>query len=260
MSKETIIRREDSGYGLIPRHIMRNKELSLQAKAIYSYLISFAGSGNTAFPTIKLMLSELGIARATFYKYRDELVEKGALEITQERDSKGLFRKNIYYLKNRINPPCAKIHTPCAKSSASDKIDANNNKVFNSNNNTLKEKNIKKTKETKKPKNDTKQFEERFNEFWEQYPRKVSKTKAKEYFIKNKVSQELLEIILTGLEKYKKHEWYGKEQTFIPHPTTWLNQKRWLDDIQPDKIFKNKGSINDNKNNNISKPKGIVEL
>ena len=35
-----------NGYGYIPKSVMRCKDLSIQAKAIYSYLISFAGRKN----------------------------------------------------------------------------------------------------------------------------------------------------------------------------------------------------------------------
>ena len=33
------------GYGLIPKKISRDKDLTMEAKAIYGYLASFAGSG-----------------------------------------------------------------------------------------------------------------------------------------------------------------------------------------------------------------------
>lgn len=38
------------GYGLSPQLVMRSKGLSIEAKALYGYLSSFAGAGDTAFP------------------------------------------------------------------------------------------------------------------------------------------------------------------------------------------------------------------
>lgn len=99
--------RQDTGYGLIPRKIMRDKNLSLQAKAIYSYLASFAGNTGRAFPSVNLMMAELGMAKGTFYKYIEELREKGAIEVKQERDE-GRFARNVYYLNNEIKTPCPK--------------------------------------------------------------------------------------------------------------------------------------------------------
>ncbi len=91
----------------------------------------------------------------------------------------------------------------------------------------------KSNKKEKKVKSDTNEFQERFAVFWKHYPRKESKKKASEYFIKKKVSQELLEKILESLELHKKYVWADREINFIPHSTTWLNQERWNDEIIP---------------------------
>ena len=93
--------RQDTGYGLIPKKIMRDKSLSLQAKAIYSYLASFAGNTGKAFPSVSLIRTELGISKDTFYKYMEELKRKGAIKVVQDR-SDGKFGKNIYYLNNEV--------------------------------------------------------------------------------------------------------------------------------------------------------------
>lgn len=101
---------QDTGYGLIPKKIMRNKNLSIQAKAIYSYLASFAGNTGKAFPSTNLMADELGISRNTLFKYLKELRDVEAISIKRERGSNGTFEKNIYYLNNSINTkePCTK--------------------------------------------------------------------------------------------------------------------------------------------------------
>ena len=38
------------GYGLSPQLVMRSKGLSIEAKALYGYLSSFAGAGGHGFP------------------------------------------------------------------------------------------------------------------------------------------------------------------------------------------------------------------
>ena len=96
---------QDTGYGLIPRKIMRNKNLSMQAKAIYSYLASFAGNTGRAFPSTNLMADELGISRNTLFKYLKELRTLGAISVEREITSYGIKGKNIYYLHNEIENP-----------------------------------------------------------------------------------------------------------------------------------------------------------
>ena len=43
-NKNSILR---AGYGIIPKVVMRDKNLSIEAKAIYAYLTAFAGDKKT---------------------------------------------------------------------------------------------------------------------------------------------------------------------------------------------------------------------
>lgn len=72
-----------------------------------------------------------------------------------------------------------------------------------------------------------------FGEFWEVYPRKESKQSALNAFKKLKPDDELLAVMLNALEIQKKSEQWQKDKgQFIPHPSTWLNQKRWEDELE----------------------------
>lgn len=85
------------GYGIVPKLVMRDKNLTPEAKAIYSYMCSFAGAGKTAFPSVELMCGELCMTRERFYKHRKLLVAYGYITIFQEKD-KGKMKRNIYTL------------------------------------------------------------------------------------------------------------------------------------------------------------------
>lgn len=97
------------------------------------------------------------------------------------------------------------------------------------------------TKEVKKErKKENNIINQNFQNFWNKYPRKIGKPKAIKSFPKDEATQ--LEVI-KGLEKYLEH-WQikGTEIEYIPHPTTWLNQRRWEDDLgdgTPKKIHRN---------------------
>lgn len=72
-----------------------------------------------------------------------------------------------------------------------------------------------------------------FDRFWLAYPRKISKKKASQAWLKIKPDGGLVEEILKKLEYYKLTEQWSKDNgQFIPHPTTWLNQERWNDEIE----------------------------
>ena len=79
-----------------------------------------------------------------------------------------------------------------------------------------------------------KEIEPMFNMFWNSYPRKDNKSKAKEsfskVFLEEGIKQDIFEKILNKLEIYKKtKQWQNKQ--YIPMATTWLNQKRYEDEI-----------------------------
>ena len=88
------------GFGIIPKFVMFDTDLSIEAKAIYAYFCSFAGNGNTAFPGRDLIVADLGINKDTFYKHFDFLTEQGyvkAEQVSLGGYGKG-FQKNIYTL------------------------------------------------------------------------------------------------------------------------------------------------------------------
>lgn len=71
-----------------------------------------------------------------------------------------------------------------------------------------------------------------FNNFWEAYPKKVDRKKAEEVFLKRRFSGKELEEMLHGLERQKKTgQWTSDGGRFIPNPSTWLKNERWMDDI-----------------------------
>ncbi len=75
-----------------------------------------------------------------------------------------------------------------------------------------------------------------FDAFWEAYPKKNAKAAAQKVFNKLKVDDNLLSLMLNALEKQKlSKQWQDKQ--FIPHASTWLNQRRWEDETEePEKV------------------------
>lgn len=68
-----------------------------------------------------------------------------------------------------------------------------------------------------------------FERFWSVYPRKVGKQSAKRAFEKVKVP---IETLVTAIERQKcSDQWTRDNGQYIPHPTTWLNQGRWDDEL-----------------------------
>lgn len=97
--------------------------------------------------------------------------------------------------------------------------------------------NVNKIKENKINKNKIKnntlvQIDKQFNAFWNAYPKKKGKQSAEKAFKKIAPDEALCKIMLNALEEQKQSaEWQKDSGQFIPHPATWLNGKRWEDEI-----------------------------
>lgn len=92
------------GYGIIPKLIMQS-DISIEAKAIYAYMCSFAGNGQSAFPGVDKIIYELKITRRRFYKYRKELEDHGMIKVQKTRNGNRNSR-NIYIIAQTIPDKC----------------------------------------------------------------------------------------------------------------------------------------------------------
>ena len=86
-----------TGFGIVPKNLMRDNEVSLQAKAVFGYLACYANRDFECFPSRELMCKDLKCGKDTLSKYIKELKEHGYLEVTQAKDN-GKFARNIYHL------------------------------------------------------------------------------------------------------------------------------------------------------------------
>lgn len=85
--------------------------------------------------------------------------------------------------------------------------------------------------QTDPPKPTDRQLGECFDQhFWPHYPRKVGKPKARAAFI-GKAKTCTARAIVAGLRVHRQ-AWIeaGTDKGFIPHPTTWINQERFLEE------------------------------
>lgn len=68
-----------------------------------------------------------------------------------------------------------------------------------------------------------------FDEFWAAYPRKEGKKPAKDIWARLKPDKELQAKIIEAIGKQaKSSQWL---RGFVPHANTWLNQRRWADEL-----------------------------
>lgn len=118
-------------FGILPKAVMRDKDVTIQGKAIYAYLCVYAGNKSEAFPSVSLITHELGISKDTFYKHLKILKKVGYITTKQERSEKGVFSKTVYILQPFPKKPCTDL--PDTVLPDTDNKETKNNS-FNNNN------------------------------------------------------------------------------------------------------------------------------
>ncbi len=75
---------------------------------------------------------------------------------------------------------------------------------------------------------------ESFEAFWALYPKRIGKGAAAKVWERLKPNNGLSEKIMAALSaQLKTAQWQRENGRFIPNPATWLNQRRWEDDLFP---------------------------
>ena len=80
--------------------------------------------------------------------------------------------------------------------------------------------------------NNTVNNKDYFSEFWDFYPRKAGKEAARKAWNNLQPNEELMALIANNIqERIDKGEWRKDNKSYILHASTFLNQKRWEDEV-----------------------------
>jgi hypothetical protein len=212
------------------RKILAVKGMTLSAKAVLIYLKDKQGDNGNCWPSLTTICEGCGVSRPTVVRALKELQELGKVDI--KRPDKPAIGKTSHYsvdltgkeplLVKKLNrlrnvtrtgkeplPQLVKNLYP--NDSLNDPI----------------------TSQTKKqPKKLIPINPEYFITFWKAYPKKTAKKEAEKAFNKIHPDETLLETILDGIEQNKKTDQWNKDDgKYIPFPATWLNGRRWEDEL-----------------------------
>lgn len=74
--------------------------------------------------------------------------------------------------------------------------------------------------------------DELFARFWKAYPRRVAKDSARKAFDKRKPDSAMVDLMVKAIAvQAKLLGWTKDREQFIPHPASWLNAGRWMDEF-----------------------------
>jgi hypothetical protein len=79
-------------------------------------------------------------------------------------------------------------------------------------------------------------YSEIFLQFYNAYPRKTAKALAWKAWKKHNGNLPPLDDLISKINEFKNtDDWKKENGKFIPHPATWINGKRWEDELKPEK-------------------------
>lgn len=89
----------EMGYGTVPTMVMVDRELTIEAKAIFAYFAACIGAGDTHFPSVEGICKDLNMGIERFRRHKKLLVDRGYLTIQKDPAANGRFGRNVYVIQ-----------------------------------------------------------------------------------------------------------------------------------------------------------------
>ena len=223
--------KKNTNYTVMSNCHLKDKTMSLKAKGLLSLMLSLPDDWDYSVNGLVAICKENKTAIQNTLR---ELEENGYLIRTKIKNEKGQFdyEYDVYETPYSDN---LQLDYPRLENLCTDNLWLGNQPQLNTKELNTKELNIDNQymSEGVEKAEPVKDYEEKFNIFYKAYPKKVAKTKVLSWFKSNKPKDDLFELMMKQLEVFKKsYNWNKDNGQYIPNPTTWLNQKRWEDEIE----------------------------
>lgn len=202
----------EANFTQVPNTWVRDGRISLKAKGLLIYLMSHEAGYEITLDRIQRDTKD---GRASIQSAAKELVDAGYLTVTRTRKADQTYGRTRWELID----PFALETAPQAGNPPMDYPPMENRT----------------TKEYKIKENKLKNLNRaEFLEFWNKYPRQSGKQAAADAFAKA-LAVTSSEELLAAADRYAKDP-NLPELSFVPHPATWLNQRRWEDGPLPKRL------------------------
>lgn len=218
---------EPQYWAVIPSPVRYDENLTPSEKLLYGEISSLTNKTGYCFAANAYFAELYGLTERTIRRMLADLQEYGYIRI--EDGNGGRLRRRIYAGVNPLSPaapnPDKNVREPGQKCPGNpDKNVRRNNKYINQENNP-----------PKAPQGAGADIWDKaaWDRFWAIYPRKVDKAKAIRAWNKLKADRKLMQIMSAALKAQRaSEEWRRDNGRAIPYPSTWLNNRRWEDELE----------------------------
>lgn len=254
-----MVHREEhnEGFTQVSNAVLRNVNLSWEARGFLCYLLSLPDDWSFS---IKGLVKQTGATEHTIKRLVKELQIEGYVVLTRHTNERGKVTKwtwDIYETGKKVQmlkSPQVEI-ARCGESQMVAEPDSGSTtcgktasiQITNIN----EELNKQITKENKQQGGVLSEVETMFLQFWSIYPKKVDKKGSYRAFKNIPKLKEQFPGILKALEIQKESDqWTKNHGQFIPNPTTYIHQERWLTVNEADEV---QSKINETVKENFEK-------
>lgn len=254
-----MVHREEhnEGFTQVSNAVLRNVNLSWEARGFLCYLLSLPDDWSFS---IKGLVKQTGATEHTIKRLVKELQIEGYVVLTRHTNERGKVTKwtwDIYETGKKVQmlkSPQVEI-TRCGENQMVAEPDSGSTtcgktasiQITNIN----KELNKQITKENKQQGGVLSEVETMFLQFWSIYPKKVDKKGSFRAFKNIPKLKEQFPGIIKALEIQKESDqWTKNHGQFIPNPTTYIHQERWLTVNEADEV---QAKINETVKQNYEK-------
>lgn len=208
---------ERGPFEMIP-HWLLDADVSSHAMRLFLILRRHGNGKGVCFPGRKRLARQMNASTSTIDRARSELVEVGAICYRVRVCEDGDYTSNEYHVHWEQIEQCGFYSDEGYP-------------TYDDTPPTYEHTGIITGDDLTYTKNEHKQTEHYgFEQFWQVYPRKQNKGRAKTAFTKALTKATLTEII-EGAERYRDDP--NREDEFTAHPSSWLNGERWTDSPLP---------------------------
>lgn len=214
--------RKERDFSILANKVLQDPRLSMRGLGLLVRLLSRPDNWET---NSEVLSREFDCGREQMRTVLGELRDLGYMKLVKTQDAKGHWSSQWFVLEEPeqldMSPPLPNAGQPEPGNRVLGQPDAITKTDY-------------KEPIPKKPRASLADgLAERFDSFWNAYPKKVGKDAARKAFDKRKPDAELLGKMIYAVSQQKQSPgWLKDDGQYIPNPATWLNQGRWQDEGQ----------------------------
>lgn len=216
--------RKERDFSILSNIVLQDPQLSMRGLGLLVRLLSRPDNWET---NSEVLAREFDCGREQMRAVLGELRDLGYMKLVKSQDTKGHWSSQWFVLEEPeqkdLSPTLPKLGQPEPGNRVLGHPDAITKTDY---------KELIQTTEKSKPRALLADDGcENFKAFWSVYPKKAGKDAAKKAFAKRKFDELAFVKVMEALNEQRFSEQWKKDGgQFIPHPATWLNQGRWMDE------------------------------